>query len=89
MVAPAKFLGKGLNPSLSNDALDPFNPPDWARNRTHSSSAIQTAAVRCLTHCATEGTPVFALLYEYQLKKKKRFKMKIHLGKANQENSRK
>ena len=39
-----------------------FNPLGWAGDRTCTSTATRAAAVRFLTHCSTEGTPLSSLI---------------------------
>ena len=59
-----KFPDQGLN--LSHGChVGSFDPLCRARDRTLTSLETQTTAVEFLTHCATAGTPIPLLVFEY------------------------
>ena len=53
-----EVLGPGIDSKTQwPPKPDPLSP--WARDQTHASADTPTVAVRFLTHCTTEGTPLF------------------------------
>ena len=63
-----KFPSQGLNPSCSCNLCHScgnarsFNPLHQAGGWNRGSAVTRAAAVRFLTHCAREGTPLFVEL---------------------------